>query len=107
VRYRVLASFRRDFYRLKPEHQDAFRAVVSGKFAPACDAWAAAVDSGRVFAWPRSLRVDALVGGRGILEMTWSFASPDGRATFQLDREGGEWFCTWRRIGDHSVFRDP
>ena len=41
--------------------------------------------------------------------MTWSFASPDGRGTFELVTIDGElrvrW--RWRRIGDHGVFREP
>ena len=39
--------------------------------------------------------------------MTWSFASPDGRATFELRTVDGELQCLWRRIGDHRVFRAP
>jgi hypothetical protein len=41
------------------------------------------------------------------LEMTWSFASPDGRATFELVTVDGELRCRWRRIGDHDVFKRP
>ena len=48
-----------------------------------------------------------LVNGGGIMDMTWSFASPDGRATFHLAREDGNRVCVWRRIGDHGVFRIP
>ena len=57
--------------------------------------------------WPKSLRVSAIVNGGGIMEMTWSFASPDGRVTFHLAGEDGNWVCVWRRIGDHGVFRIP
>jgi hypothetical protein len=39
--------------------------------------------------------------------MTWSFASPDGRATFEFVTIGGQLHCRWRRIGDHGVFRNP
>ncbi len=39
--------------------------------------------------------------------MTWSFASPDGRATFQLIRVGDDGVCRWRRIGDHGVYESP
>jgi hypothetical protein len=39
--------------------------------------------------------------------MTWSFASPDGRATFEFVRRDGELMCRWRRVGDHSVFQAP
>jgi hypothetical protein len=43
----------------------------------------------------------------GIFEMTWSFASPDGRATFEILTIDGEARIRWRRIGDHGVFREP
>jgi hypothetical protein len=46
-------------------------------------------------------------GAPGILEMTWSFASPDGRATFELVTVAGELRCRWRRVGDHDVFKSP
>jgi hypothetical protein len=46
-------------------------------------------------------------GTSGIWEMTWSFASPDGRATFEFVRRDGELICRWRRVGDHSVFKHP
>lgn len=107
MRFRVLASFRRDFERLSPDRRATFVRVVREKFAPACDEWASAVGERRTYIWPKSLRVDELVGGRGVMEMTWSFASPDGRATFQFQRVDDVWVCTWRRIGDHGVFRDP
>ncbi len=41
------------------------------------------------------------------MEMTWKYASPDGRATFQLVGEGDDWICRWRRIGDHGVYEAP
>jgi hypothetical protein len=106
VRYETTPAFDRDYRRLKGEHRKAFRAVVLERFAPACDAWAAATDDGKIFVWPRSLRVGALVGTRGILEMTWSFASPDGRATSEFVRTD-TWTCRWRRVGDHDVFGEP
>lgn len=41
----------------------------------------------------------------GILGMTWSFTSPDGRATFQLITVNGELHCRWRRVGDTTLSR--
>lgn len=96
-------AFDLDYRRLKPEHQQTFRAVVAESFAPACDAHAA--EPARP--WPAKLRVKAVRGASGVLEMTWSFASPDGRATFELVTVDGELRCRWRRIGDHDVFRRP
>ena len=39
--------------------------------------------------------------------MTWSFASPDGRATFEIVTVDGEQRIRWRRVGGHEVFRNP
>lgn len=103
MKFETTPAFDTDYRRLKPEHRVAFRAVLRDKFIPACDALAA--DPAAV--WPRSLRVKAIQGAPAVLEMTWSFASPDGRATFELITVDGELRCRWRRIGDHSVFKDP
>lgn len=107
MKFRRTDEFKRDFKRLKPEHQAAFRAVVRERFAPACDGWAAASAEHGAYVWPASLRVSELKNTQHIMEMTWSFASPDGRATFQLERLEDEWFCIWRRVGDHAVFSSP
>ena len=107
MKFRTTTRFDVDFWKLKPEHKKTFKSVVVSRFAAACDAWAQAQASGTGYVWPKSLRVSMLRGAHGVMEMTWSFASPDGRATFQLVREDGEWICVWRRIGDHDVFIDP
>lgn len=107
MKYESTDSFLADFTRLKPEHKASFKKVVREKFALACDAWATAQETRTSYVWPKSLRVDELRGAPGIMEMTWSFASPDGRATFELVRDGGDWVCRWRRIGDHDVFNAP
>jgi hypothetical protein len=36
--------------------------------------------------------------------MTWSFASPDGRALFRLAEVSGETVVVWLRIGNHSIY---
>jgi hypothetical protein len=36
--------------------------------------------------------------------MTWSFASPDGRALFGLAEVNGETVVVWLRIGNHSIY---
>ncbi len=49
----------------------------------------------------------AIEGASGIWEMTWSFARPDGRVTFEwLDIEGQPGI-RWRRVGGHSIFGQP
>ncbi len=107
MRYRRTDEFKRDYKKLKPKHQMAFRDVVLEKFAPACDAWATAAANHMPYVWPASLRVSELKNTARIMEMTWSFASPDGRATFQFEHHDEEWFCLWRRIGDHGVYVSP
>lgn len=103
MKYETTPAFDGDYKRLKPEHRAAFRTLLRNKFIPACAAFSS--DPGA--AWPKSLRVKSVQGAPGVLEMTWSFASPDGRATFELVTIDGELRCRWRRIGDHGVFSDP
>lgn len=103
MKYETTPSFDADLRRLKPEHRAAFHAVLRDRFIPACDA----LSRDPAHPWPKALRVKAIAGAPGILEMTWSFAGPDGRATFELTTVDGELLCRWRRIGDHGVFRNP
>jgi hypothetical protein len=103
VKFETTPAFDADIRRLRPEHLTAFKQVVRDKFAPACDAYVA----NPAARWPASLRVKPVRGASGVFEMTWSFASPDGRATFELVTRNGELRCRWRRVGDHDVFKDP
>ncbi|GGH43922.1 hypothetical protein [Microbacterium album] len=103
MKFEVTPSFDSDVRRLKPEHLAEFRRVVREKFVPACDAYAADPAT----PWPASLRVKSVRSAPGVLEMTWSFASPDGRATFELVTVDGEVRVRWRRVGGHDVFRNP
>jgi hypothetical protein len=93
----VLASFWRDWERLTPQQQRAFRQAVAQFIADLAD-------DGRGFR-PR-LRVKRVQGHPRVWEMTWA---PDGRATFEYGGEvlQGESHIVWRRIGTHSVFRRP
>jgi len=103
VKFETTSAFDSDYRRLKPEHRETFRRVLKTKFIPACDALAADPST----RWPQSLRVKPVQGAPGVLEMTCSFASPDGRATFELVTVEGELHCRWRRVGDQSVFQAP
>lgn len=103
MKFETTPAFEADVRRLKAEHLVAFRQAVRDKFAPACDVYAADPAT----PWPSSLRVKSIRGTAGVLEMTWSFASPDGRATFELVTVDGELRCRWRRVGNHDVFRMP
>ena len=103
MKFETTPAFDGDYRRLKREHALTFRTVVREKFAPACDAYA----NDPTRPWPASLRVKSLRSAPGVLEMTWSFASPDGRATFELVTVDSELRCRWRRVGDHDVFTQP
>ncbi len=103
MKFETTPAFDNDYRRLKREHAEAFRHVIRAKFAPACDTYA----EDRNVPWPAALRVKTVRSAPGVLEMTWSFASPDGRATFELVSIGGELRCRWRRVGDHAVFQNP
>lgn len=93
----VLASFWRDWGRLTPQQQRAFRHAVAQFIADLAS-------GGRGFR--PSLRVKRVQGHPRVWEMTWA---PDGRATFEYGEEvrAGEPHIIWRRIGTHSVFRRP
>ena len=103
MKFETTPAFDSDYRRLRPEHAAQFMSVLRGKFIPACDASA----EDPAAAWPASLRVKSVRLADGVLEMTWSFASPAGRATFELVTVEGERRVRWRRFGDHSVFTDP
>lgn len=91
------------YRRLEREHAEAFKRVVREKFAAACQTYAQDPRT----AWPAALRVKSVRSAPGIWEMTWSFASPDGRAAFELVSVDGELRFRWRRVGDHEVFAKP
>ncbi len=103
MKYERTEHFKRDFQRLNDADQDEFKRVVLEDFAPGAEQQVASPGS----AWPGRLRVKDVEGAPGIWEMTWSFTDPDGRATFEWVEIGGESGIRWRRVGSHSIFRDP
>ena len=80
-----------------------FLDVVHSDFHQACERFA----NDPATHWPRSLRVKRVLGAPGVWEMTWSFAGPDGRATFEWIEVDGELAVLWRRIGGHEIVRQP
>ncbi|WP_182877183.1 hypothetical protein [Microbispora sp. H10670] len=98
MRFERTAAFLRDVARLPPEQYALFREAVFKHFLPAIEQGA---HTGRV-PWPSRLRVHKLYS------MTWNFASPDGRATFEFGTaDDGEPLLVWRRVGDHSIYDRP
>jgi hypothetical protein len=49
-------------------------------FNAACDRF---VETRDPSSWPANLRVKGIANAVGMLEMTWSFSGPDGRATWE------------------------
>ena len=98
MKFETTPAFDSDYQRLKPEHRTAFRLVVKEKFGPACAAFAADPST----PWPAALRVKSFRNAAGVLEMTWSFAGPDVRATFELISVDDELRCRWRRVGQNA-----
>jgi hypothetical protein len=103
VKYRSLDSFRNDFRSLPGEHQRTFLRELREHFLSAIDAGSF---SGTP-PWPKRLSIHRLSNSE-IYSLTWNFASPDGRATFHLEKtEDGEVMLVWRRIGDHAIYDRP
>ncbi|MGI8647243.1 MAG: hypothetical protein DLM55_09445 [Acidimicrobiales bacterium] len=100
MKYRTTAAFDRDFARLAVEHQRLFAAAVHGHFLPAIEAGSF---TGKP-PWPTRLRIHRLIG-TDVYSLTWSFSSPDGRATFHLDTDAT--VLVWSRIGNHRIYDRP
>lgn len=103
MKFEVTPTFEGDWRRLNDSERARFRAVVRDDFHPACERRRIEPTT----PWPKKLRMRAIEGASGIWEMTWSFARPDGRVTFEwLDIEGQPGI-RWRRVGGHSIFGQP
>jgi hypothetical protein len=103
VKFERTARFDNDYKRLLAEHKQQFKNVVRD-FNAACDNYVANPGG---FIWPKSLRVSQMTSASRVWEMTWSFSSPDGRATFEFVHRDDEVRVLWRRIGDHRIYRTP
>lgn len=103
MKFETTPAFDADYRRLRTEHAAEFKKVLREKFVPACDAFA----NDPATPWPASLRVKSVRSAPGVMEMTWSFASPDGRATFEFVTVDSEPRVRWRRIGNQDVFKNP
>ena len=103
MKFEQTARFRSDRAALPNEHFADFRRVVIDQFIPAAVRHTDSPGS----AWPKGLRVKRVQGAPGVWEMTWSFAGPDGRATFEWTEIDGERAIRWRRVGGHAIFSEP
>jgi hypothetical protein len=102
MKYRVLPRFRADYQKLSPEERLVFKKALARFIAAARDY----EGNPEHYVWPKSLRVERLTGS-GIMAMTWSFSGPDGRATFEFVTFENEQIVVWRRVGRHSIYREP
>ena len=103
MKYTRAARFIADLRRLSPAERKLFRQIVVEQFVPAAERVVA--EPGAL--WPTGLRVKRVQGARGVWEMTWSFAGPDGRATFEWTEIDGKPAVRWRRVGGHAIFSAP
>lgn len=85
------------------EHFRRLWRVVRDRFIPAAEQHVAEPGA----PWPAGLRVKAVQSAAGVWEMTWSYAQPDGRATFEWCAIDGEPAIRWRRVGTHAIFTEP
>jgi hypothetical protein len=102
VKFEVTGSFRADRKRLSARER-ALVAEALPAFVAACERFARDASS----AWPAGLRIMDVEGAAGVIEITFSFAGPDLRATFEWLQIGGELAVRWRRIGGHRIFKSP
>jgi len=102
LKFEVTASFRRDLKRLSKGERAIVRETLP-TFVAACERFAA----DRTAAWPASVRVKDVEDAPGIWEVTFHFAGPDIRATFEWVQIEGQLGVRWRRIGGHSIFKSP
>ena len=103
MKFQLTPAFESDWARLSPDERARFREVITRQFHPACERRRADPAA----RWPKALRVRDVEGAPGIWEMTWSFAGPDGRATFEWVEIDGEPGIRWRRVGGHAIFGAP
>lgn len=101
MKYQRSDSFVADYARLSARERELFKAAVRAMN----EAYARAMTWPPV--WPAALRISRMRGHLAIWEMTWSFAGPDGRATFEIIDLNGDPAIRWRRIGGHRIFEEP
>jgi hypothetical protein len=104
MKYERLPQFQRDWLALPQRERELVKRWLREILGPAVEQFQADPEG---YAWPKKLRFESINGAPGVFAVTWSFAGPDGRATFHFRREGGEPILVWRRIGHHEICDQP
>lgn len=91
-----LASFLRDWSLLLPQQKASFMMAVGKMLFD--------LNAGQGF--HSGLRIKGVQGIAGVYEMTWA---DDGRATFEYGSSPhqGDVHIIWRRIGKHTILKNP
>ena len=100
MKFEITDSFKGDWSRLSEGERRLFREILP-TFNASCDR----IATDQTVRFPASLRVKDVENAPGVLEMTWSFSGPDGRATFEWVAIDGKLGLRWRRIGGHAIFK--
>jgi hypothetical protein len=103
LKFQQTEWFAGDRRRLSDEEFRQFWQMVRDEFILAAERHV----SDRGASWPAGLRIKPAQGARGAWEMTWSFAGPDRRATFEWAQIDGQPAVRWHRVGDHAIFSAP
>jgi hypothetical protein len=93
MRYQRTDRFKADYRSLRPAEREQFKGAVR-----ALNQAAGTEQDPHQIAWPSRLRIKDVNSAPGVMEMTWSFSGPDGRATFELTRVDGHLGVRWRRL---------
>jgi hypothetical protein len=105
VKFETNEEFLKDFKALSKREKPQFLDMVR-KINKAYEVHLASGGGDRV-KWPAALRIKDVENAPGIWEVTWSFAGPDGRATFEFFNADGQLGIRWRRCGNHRIFSYP
>ena len=100
MKYQRLPKFLADWQALSEAERGLVKAWLAEKLLPVVAQYE---QNPTAYVWPKSLRFERLQGTSGICAIAWSFAGPDGRATFEFGDQNGEPIIIWRRIGHHAM----
>jgi hypothetical protein len=102
VKFELTDACRADRKRISARERTLVQEALPA-FVAACERFASDPNA----TWPASLRVKDVENAPGVWEVTFNFAGPDLRATFEWIQIDGQLVVRWRRIGGHGIFKDP